>query len=113
MPYYDFDCKKCGVVKEGFLKLSEWGNNPICCGEKTNIRLVPVSVQPDNTCYQSMITGEMITSRNRHRAHLKEHGCIEVGSEPIKQRKEWQPSKKEQFSLRNEIYQKLDGIPNK
>lgn len=31
--------------------------------------------------YPSMVTGEMITSRSQHRAHLREHGCIEVGNE--------------------------------
>lgn len=31
--------------------------------------------------YQSMITGEMINSRSRHREHLREHRCIEVGND--------------------------------
>ena len=31
--------------------------------------------------YQSMITGEMITSRAQHREHLKLHGCVEVGDQ--------------------------------
>lgn len=31
--------------------------------------------------YKSMINGEMITSRSRHRTHLRDHGCIEVGNE--------------------------------
>ena len=31
--------------------------------------------------YQSMITGEKITSRSKHREHLKAHGCIEVGDQ--------------------------------
>ncbi len=31
--------------------------------------------------YKSMINGEMITSRSRHRDHLRAHGCIEVGNE--------------------------------
>lgn len=31
--------------------------------------------------YQSMQTGEMITSRSSHREHLKQHGLIEVGNE--------------------------------
>lgn len=31
--------------------------------------------------YKSMIDGRIITSRSRHREHLKEHGCIEVGNE--------------------------------
>jgi hypothetical protein len=28
-----------------------------------------------------MQTGEMITSRSHHRAHLKQHGLIEIGNE--------------------------------
>jgi len=39
------------------------------------------SVMGDIQPYQSMITGEMVTSRSRHRAILKEHNCIEVGNE--------------------------------
>ena len=31
--------------------------------------------------YRSMIDGSIITSRSKHRAHLKSHGCIEVGNE--------------------------------
>ena len=36
---------------------------------------------PDIQPYQSMQTGEMITSRSHHRAHLKQHGLIEIGNE--------------------------------
>lgn len=38
-------------------------------------------IQTDITPYASQITGEMITSRSHHRAHLKQHGAEEVGSE--------------------------------
>jgi hypothetical protein len=31
--------------------------------------------------YQSMITGEVIDGRKRHRDHLKAHGCVEVGND--------------------------------
>ena len=31
--------------------------------------------------YKSMVTGEMITSRTRHRDHLKRHNCTEVGND--------------------------------
>lgn len=31
--------------------------------------------------YRSMIDGKMIESRSTHRAHLREHGCIEIGNE--------------------------------
>ena len=38
-------------------------------------------ILPDIAPYQSMLTGEMITSRSRHREHLKEHGAIELGND--------------------------------
>lgn len=38
-------------------------------------------VSGDLKAYKSMITGEMIEGRAKHRAHLKAHGCIEVGNE--------------------------------
>ena len=38
-------------------------------------------VMPDIKPYQSMIDGREITSRSRHREHLKAHGCVEVGNE--------------------------------
>ena len=31
--------------------------------------------------YKSMIDGREITSRSKHREHLREHRCIEVGNE--------------------------------
>lgn len=31
--------------------------------------------------YKSMIDGTWITSRSQHRAHLKQHGCREVGND--------------------------------
>lgn len=40
-----------------------------------------VMLMPDIQPYQSMQTGEMITSRSHHRAHLKQHGLIEIGNE--------------------------------
>lgn len=38
-------------------------------------------VMPDIQPYRSMITGEIINSRSRHREHLKAHGCVEVGND--------------------------------
>lgn len=31
--------------------------------------------------YRSMIDGSIINSRSKHRAHLREHGCVELGNE--------------------------------
>ena len=39
---------------------------------------------PDIQGYKSMATGEYISSRSSHRAHLKQHGLIELGNETIK-----------------------------
>lgn len=38
-------------------------------------------VMPDIAPYRSMIDGSLITSRSRHREHLKAHGYVEVGND--------------------------------
>lgn len=38
-------------------------------------------VMPDIKPYKSMITGEVISSRSKHREHLKRHGCVEIGDQ--------------------------------
>ena len=38
-------------------------------------------VMPDIAPYRSMITGELIGSRSRHREHLKAYGYEEVGND--------------------------------
>lgn len=38
-------------------------------------------VMKDIEPYQSMITGERITSRSHHREHLRDHECVEVGND--------------------------------
>ena len=43
-----------------------------------------VMVIGDIKPYKSMKTGEMITSRSKHREHLKKHGLQELGNEPLK-----------------------------
>lgn len=38
-------------------------------------------VMPDIQPYRSMVDGSMISSRSKHREHLRMHNCIEVGNE--------------------------------
>ena len=38
-------------------------------------------IMPDIKPYKSMITGEMITSREKHREHLRRHGYTEIGND--------------------------------
>ena len=40
-------------------------------------------IMPDIQPYQSMADGSMITSRSQHRAHLRQHNCIEIGNEKM------------------------------
>lgn len=60
---------------------------PCRCGQTMRQVLGFAHVVPDIEPYKSMITGERIRSRAHHRAHLKQHGCIEIGNEPIRPRK--------------------------
>ena len=39
------------------------------------------TILPDIAPYQSMVTGEIISSRSKHREHLREHGCVEIGND--------------------------------
>ena len=38
-------------------------------------------VMPDIAPYRSMIDGSLISSRSRHREHLKAHGYVEIGND--------------------------------
>ena len=40
-----------------------------------------VQIMPEIEPYRSMVTGEIITSRAKHREHLKRHGMVEVGND--------------------------------
>ncbi len=44
-------------------------------------RVEAASVMGDIQPYRSMIDGSMISSRSRHREHLKAHNCVEVGND--------------------------------
>ena len=45
-------------------------------------RFAPM-VQSDISGYVSQIDGSWIDSKSKHRNHLKQHGCIEVGNEKM------------------------------
>lgn len=38
-------------------------------------------IMPDIKPYKSMIDGSEITSRSKHREHLRAHNCVEIGNE--------------------------------
>ena len=41
----------------------------------------PLYIMPDIKPYRSMIDGSLITSRSKHREHLKANNCYEVGND--------------------------------
>ena len=43
-------------------------------------------IMPDIKGYRSMIDGSWISSRSKHRVHLRDHDCIEVGNEKQERR---------------------------
>lgn len=60
--------------------------------------------------YISQIDGSVISSRSKHKAHLKEHGCVEIGNENMEPRRtSWIESKQNKEALRREIAARLDS----
>lgn len=53
-------------------QLYERGHEPVAEGP-----MVIGDIEP----YQSQVTGEIITSRSKHREHLKQHDCVEIGDQ--------------------------------
>lgn len=45
------------------------------------VKMQPSMVMGDIQPYISMIDGSLIESRSKHRTHLKDHNCVEVGNE--------------------------------
>lgn len=63
-------------------------------------------VMPDIQPYKSMLTGELISSRSTHRAHLKQHGMVEVGNEKLPTNPRRVP---DVGGLRQELYARITG----
>lgn len=79
-------------------------------GSKGNYHYVLSDIKP----YKSMINGKMIRSRSEHRAHLKAHGCIEVGNEdPTKFVKKSEPQNNRVEVLRHQLANMTHAQANK
>jgi putative FmdB family regulatory protein len=83
MPIYATKCRSCGRDDAVYRSVAERDKDiPACdCGGAVQRVVSAPYVAADMSPYRSMITGEMITSRSHHRAHLKAHNCIEIGNE--------------------------------
>lgn len=84
MPIYTMRCQ-CGHTEDIYRSIAKMNDDlPTHCGLTMQRMIIAPMVAADIQPYRSMITGEMIHSRSHHRAHLKAHGCVEVGNEKIK-----------------------------
>lgn len=104
MPIYEIACDKCGKSEDVFRSLAEYDNLPDCCGVKMHRVMCAPGVVPDIQPYKSMLTGEMIESRSKHRSHLKQHGCIEIGNEKQSPPKPVQPAGDIKKSIVDSMY---------
>ena len=105
MPIYESYCKTCGDTVTEFRKLADYARHPQCCDGAMTAKLNAPFVHEDIKPYRSQVTGEMISSRVRHRNHLKEHGCTEVGNESLAPR-DIAPTKAEKYQLRKDMHDK-------
>ena len=67
-------------------------------------------VMPDIQPYRSMIDGTVITSRSQHREHLARHGCIEVGNEELKDKRNYDVAPQQRREL---IRSQIDAMSHR
>jgi len=83
MPLYRIHCDECGEELEVYRSLANYDDMPEHCGSPMRRMICAPLVYGDIQPYRSMIDGTLIESRSRHREHLRQHGCIEIGNEKV------------------------------
>jgi hypothetical protein len=64
-------------------------------------------VMGDIQPYRSMQTGEMITSRSHHKAHLKQHGLVEIGNEVNYHLKQTRQPEPDRAGIRRDLIESM------
>jgi hypothetical protein len=77
--------------------------------EDTKYHYIVRDIEP----YQSMINGEMITSRSHHREHLRDNNCIEVGNEKMETKAPTVDRKQRIKVLREQLWNMSDRQADK
>lgn len=104
MPIYALQCLSCGSEQDVFRSVAEMNRDlPDCCGETMSRKIVAPMVAADIAPYQSMATGEWISSRSAHKEHLKKHRLVEVGNETLKPKTITPPKQEERKKMIAEI----------
>lgn len=106
---YVFQTNPDGSYKQPLEMIEKHKRKYPFCGERTDKRAH--NIIDDIEPYQSTIDGSVIGSRSKHRAHLKQHGCVEVGCDtPKDAQKYFEPkklSRKERIEDVKNVYDKL------
>lgn len=111
MPIYAVHCNQCGKDDDIYRTVAKYDDLPECCGQRMERIICAPQVIADIDPYISQIDGSLITSRSKHRDHLKEHGCVEVGNEKMESRKtSWIEEKAQKEELRKEIAARINNI---
>lgn len=96
MPTYRYACQSCAIKADEFRKI-ESRNDPLECPRcriPMQRIIMPTMVQADIQPYRPIAvdkeTGKVpiINSRKQHREFLRRNDYVEVGSDPIKERKQ-------------------------
>jgi len=83
MPIYKVRCGICESEGDVHRSFARYDDLPECCGQKMTRVICPPMVAGDIQPYISQIDGSEIASRSRHREHLRQHGCVEIGNEKV------------------------------
>lgn len=84
MPIYVYRCTECDDRFELVRSVKDHSNMVDCnCGGMARQVITPLHVIPDIEPYRSVVTGERIKGRAHHKAHLKDHGLVEIGNEKV------------------------------
>lgn len=85
MPIYRVRCDSCETEDDIYRSVASYNDLPECpsCGMDMHRVICAPMVCGDIEPYISQIDGSVINSRSRHREHLRDHGCIEVGNEKV------------------------------
>src|SRR5581483_4506491 len=94
MPNYTFECARCGKQRHEVLSLVEHDKASFYHCKKPMFQVIGASqivkdIEPYKAVAVDVATGKppVITSRRTHREFLKRNGYVEIGNEPIRQRK--------------------------
>lgn len=107
---------RCRILWDRLGKLAEFKDDVLIWSRKGAFDGVYASgpqIMRDIDPYQSMINGQMITSRSHHRAHLRDNGYVEVGNDTSHTKSRPVPKNTRRQTLHKQLADMSDKQANK